>query len=276
MRRSGSCSPELITATHARFTATRAVVRGTALAQLVMEPAEPEVAVEETGGAVAMTVHGGKVLLADVLAALGSLLLLAILQNADVILLGREMHKHSGAYAAISVPAKALVFVALVLVNYLLPEAAIRHQRGSHALRQLAHTFGVLAIPCGVLLAMAAFAAHRVLSLVFGEKLTAAAPAFSTLVLAMVFMSISVALAIYLLGIGWRWVVVVLALGAGALAGATAAAHGQYLATARADLAVQVGMCVVMTVCFIGVHRRSTRRRASADGASSEASESVA
>ena len=42
-----------------------------------------------------MTVHGGKVLLADVLAALGSLLLLAILQNTDVIVLGSLMHQHT-------------------------------------------------------------------------------------------------------------------------------------------------------------------------------------
>ncbi len=267
---------ELITAGHARFTSTRAVIRGNALAQLVDAPTEPEVAIEETGGAVAMTVHGGKVLLADVLAALGSLLLLAILQNTDVIVLGSLMHRNSGDYAAISVPAKALVFVALVLVNYLLPEAAIRHQRGSHALRQLAHTLGVLAIPCAVLLALATFAPYRVLKLVFGPKLTAGAPSFSTLVLAMVFMSVTVALSIYLLGIGWRWVLVVLAVGAGALAAATYAAGGHIAATARADLAVQVGLCVVTTVCFVVVHRRSARRRAGVDGASTEASESVA
>ncbi len=163
-------------------------------------PVGPEVAVEESGGAVAMSVHGGKVLLADVMTALGSLLVLAILQNTDVIVLGRRMHEHSGAYAAISVPSKALVFVALVLVNYLLPEATLRHQRGSHALRQLAHTLGVMAIPCAVLLAMAVLAPRRVLALVFGHRLTAAAPAFSSLVLAMVFMSVTVALAIYLLG----------------------------------------------------------------------------
>lgn len=263
---------ELITATHARFTATRAVARRTTS----LPPPEPEVAIEETGGAVAMTVHGGKFLLADVLTALGSLLLLAVLQNTDVIVLGRKMHEHSGAYAAISVPAKALVFVALVLVNYLLPEAALRHQRGSHALRQLAHTFAVMAIPCAVLLAMAGLAAHRLLTVVFGHKFTAAAPAFSTLVLAMVFLSVTLALGIYLLGIGWRWVVVVLALGAIALAGATDAAGGQYLATARADLAVQVGLCAVMTGCFVTVHRRSARRRALADDASSAASESIA
>jgi O-antigen/teichoic acid export membrane protein len=248
---------ELITATHARISATRAVARST----MAAVPAEPEVAIEETGGALAMTVHGGKVLLADVLTALGSLLLLAILQNTDVIMLGRKMHEHSGAYAAISVPAKALVFVALVLVNYLLPEAALRHQRGSHALRQLFHTLGVMAIPCALLLALAVAVPKRLLGIVFGHRLTAAAPAFSTLVLAMIFLSVTVALAIYLLGIGWRWVVVVLALGAIALAGATDAADGRYLSTARADLVVQVALCVVMTTCFVLVHRRGVRQR---------------
>jgi hypothetical protein len=248
---------ELITATHARISATRAVTRSTLAAQ----PPEPEVVIEETGGAVAMTVHGGKVLLADVLTALGSLLLLAILQNTDVVVLGRRMHDHSGAYAAISVPAKALVFVALVLVNYLLPEATIRHQRGSHALRQLFHTLGVMAIPCVVLLGMAVVAPKRVLALVFGHRLTAAAPAFSSLVLAMIFLSVTVILAIYLLGIGWRWVVLILAAGAVALAGATDSADGQYLNTARADLAVQIGLCVAMTACFVVVHRRGARRR---------------
>jgi len=297
---------ELITASHARLTATRAVVRSmaegptqrapgpqpevavsevavseVAVSEVAVpemaasEVAVPEVAVEETGAAVATSVHSGKALAADVLTALGSLLLLAVLQNTDVILLGSKMPHHSGAYAAISVPAKALVFIALVLVNYLLPEATLRHQHGSHALRQLAHTLGVMAIPCGVLLLMAVFAARGVLGLVFGHRLTAAAPAFSTLVLAMVFLSVTVALAIYLLGIGWRWVVVVLGVAAGALAGATAAAEGQYVATARADLAVQVGLCVVMTTCFVSVHRRGTRRRAVADGASSEAAQSL-
>ena len=300
---------ELVTATHARFTATRAMVRhapalesvegsGTgplsgALGHVVPveipgspgqsvadeEPTvfEQEVVAEATESVVATAVHGSKDLVADVLTALGSLLLLALLQNLDVIILGSKSHgHHSGAYAAISVPAKALVFVGLVLVNYLLPEATIRHQAGSHALKQLAQTFAVLAIPCLVLLGMAVVAAHGVLGLVFGHHLTAASHAFSTLVLAMIFMSATVVLAIYLLGIGWRWVVLILAAGAGALAIATAAANGQYLATARADLAVQVGLTVVMTVCFVAVHRSSVKRRAHSDDASSEASESVA
>ncbi|HEY5024327.1 MAG TPA: hypothetical protein VII76_05060 [Acidimicrobiales bacterium] len=292
---------EVVTATHARFSATRAMVRnapplgtegvgaGSSSAGVQGSPAQAAVVVEEptvferevvaeaTESVVATAVHGSKDLVADVLTALGSLLLLALLQNLDVIILGSKSHgHHSGAYAAISVPAKALVFVALVLVNYLLPEATIRHQAGSHALKQLAQTFAVLAIPCLVLLGMAVVAAHGVLGLVFGHHLTAASHAFSTIVLAMIFMAVTVVLAIYLLGIGWRWVVVILAAGAGALAAATAAAHGEYLATARADLAVQVGLCAVTSVCFVSVHRRSVRRRAVVDDASSEVDQSLA
>jgi hypothetical protein len=301
---------EVVTATHARFTATRAMVRNAPglvvpaeESGATLRPEEPvaadlasptvptapslpdaeptvfekEVVAEATESVLATAVHGSRDLAADVLTALGSLLLLALLQNLDVIILGSKSHgQHSGAYAAISVPAKALVFVGLVLVNYLLPEATIRHQAGSHALKQLAQTFAVLAIPCLVLLGMAVVAAHGVLGLVFGHHLTEASHAFSTLVLAMIFMSVTVVLAIYLLGIGWRWVVLVLAAGAGALAIATSAAHGAYLATARADLAVQVGLTVVTTACFVGVHRGSVKRRALRDDASSEASESVA
>jgi len=319
---------EVVTAGHARFTATRAMVRnatptdqtqpsspprpsesessgtvssgavssGTespatvpaggvpsetdASSETAVEPTEfeLEVVAEATESVVAATaVHGGKDLVADVLTALGSLLLLALLQNLDVIILGSKSHgHHSGAYAAISVPSKALVFVALVLVNYLLPEATIRHQAGSHALKQLGQTFAVLAIPCLVLLGMAVVAAHGVLGLVFGKHLTGAAPAFSSIVLAMIFMAVTVVLAIYLLGVGWRWVVLVLAVGAGALAAAAAAANGEYLATARADLAVQVGLCAVTTVCFVAVHRRTARRRALVANTSLEADQSLA
>jgi O-antigen/teichoic acid export membrane protein len=283
---------EVVTASHARITSRRAVGRidlaTVSTEQPVEEPGEQPVdsdetvvmeqvmGVEEPGGVIAVAVHGGKDLFADVLTALGSLLLLAVLQNTDVLLLGSKAPKHAGAYAAISVPSKALVFGALVLVNYLLPEATIRHQRGSHALRQLGHTLAVLAVPCAALLAVAVVASRGLLGLVFGHRLTAAAPGFSTLVLAMVLLSVTVVLTVYLLGIGWRWVVVVLFAGAAALAAATAAAGGQYVSTARADLAAQAGLCVAMIVCFVAVHRRGARGRADAGNLPSGAPESLA
>ena len=79
-------------------------------------------------------------LAADIAVALFSLALLALLQNGDVLVLGSRAPHASGSYAAISVPAKSLVFWSLTLANYMLPEAAIRWHSGTHALRQLVHT----------------------------------------------------------------------------------------------------------------------------------------
>jgi O-antigen/teichoic acid export membrane protein len=65
-------------------------------------------------------------LLADVSAVFVGLALLGLLQKVDVILLGRFDHAQVGPYAAISVACKALVFGALALGAYLLPEVTIR------------------------------------------------------------------------------------------------------------------------------------------------------
>ena len=92
-------------------------------------------------------------LLADVSAAFVGLALLGLLQNIDVILLGRLDHANVGPYAAISVASKALVFGALALGAYLLPEATIRWNEGGHAIRQLGVTLLFLAVPAAVLLA---------------------------------------------------------------------------------------------------------------------------
>ena len=73
--------------------------------------------------------------------------MVAVLQNIDVLVVGRDNPTHSGAYAAVSVTSKAIVFGAVVLGGYLLPEAAIRWRQGGHALRQLAVVLVLLAVP---------------------------------------------------------------------------------------------------------------------------------
>ena len=74
-----------------------------------------------------------------------------------MILLGRLDHAHVGPYAAISVASKALVFGALALGAYLLPEATIRWNEGGHAIRQLGVTLLFLAVPAVVLLGISVF-----------------------------------------------------------------------------------------------------------------------
>jgi O-antigen/teichoic acid export membrane protein len=257
---------EIITAVHARITAMSAVARRPEVAP---SGAAEETAAEETAAAgqtVATSTHTGRHLAADMATALISLALLAVLQNADVIAFGSQAPGRSGSYAAISVPSKALVYAALVFINYLLPESAIRWHQGSHALRQLGQTLLILALPAVVLLGVSTVAPRKLLDLVFRHKLAGAAPAFATLVLAMVFLCVTVVLTVYLLGVGWRWVVVLLAAGTGALILFTLRAHGHYLATARADLAVQAGLALATTVALVGVHRRAGRHWLPAEG----------
>jgi O-antigen/teichoic acid export membrane protein len=244
---------EVVAVSHARWLASRAWPAHLPVPAAAI-PTEPP------PGPIAVEVER-RVLIADVSAAFVGLALLGLLQNVDVILLGRLNHAESGAYAAISVASKALVFGALALGAYLLPEATIRWNQGGHAVRQLVVTLVFLAVPAVVLLGIALVAPTWFLSLIFTPKLATAAPAFASLVGAMIFLCISVLLTNYLFGAGRRWIVLLLVGGSGLAIGLVAAAHGQPLATARADLAVQAVLAVAMGTAFVVVHYRQHGER---------------
>ena len=191
----------------------------------------------------------------DLLVASLSLSMVAVLQNVDVLVVGRDDPSQSGAYAAVSVTSKAIVFGAIVLGSYLLPEAAIRWREGGHALRQLGVVLVFLSAPAALLLAVALGAPHVLLVVVFHHAYASAAPALAPLVGAMILLSISVILTMYLLAIGRRWVLGVLAVGGFALALAVTLVHGKPHATALVDLAVQAGVASIIVLGFAGVHR---------------------
>jgi O-antigen/teichoic acid export membrane protein len=195
-------------------------------------------------------------LLADVSAAFVGLALLGLLQNIDVILLGRLDHANVGPYAAISVASKGLVFGALALGAYLLPEATIRWNEGGHAIRQLGVTLLFLAVPAAVLLGIAVVVPRQFLTLVFSARLATAASAFAPLVLAMMCLSFTVLVTNYLFGTGSRWIVLLLAAGSGLAAVLVTVADGRPLATAWADLIVQALLALGMGVAFLGIHIR--------------------
>jgi O-antigen/teichoic acid export membrane protein len=202
----------------------------------------------------------GSTIVRDLVAAVVAMALLAVLQNADVILLGRLQHASSGSYAAISVASKSLYFVAIVLSGYLVPEAAIRWREGAHALRPLAATFAILGVPVIVLFSAAALAPHLLLGLVFSSKYLGAEQAFSTLVLAMACLSVTVVLTLYLLAVGKRWITALLAAGAVALVAATLQTHGNPSDVARANLVVQGLLAALVIVAFVLSHLRNTNR----------------
>ena len=198
----------------------------------------------------------------DLVVASVSLSMVAFLQNIDVLVVGRDNPNHSGAYAAVSVTSKAIVFGAIVLGGYLLPEAAIRWRQGGHALRQLAVVLVLLAVPSVLLLGVAVAAPEQILQLVFHHAYTSAADALAPLVLAMILLSISVVLTMYMLAIGQRWVVIVLVSGVVVLTLAVLSVHGAPRATAFVDLAVQAGVLLVIMCGFAVVHRVRVARQA--------------
>jgi O-antigen/teichoic acid export membrane protein len=181
-------------------------------------------------------------LASDAVAALSALGMLAALQSLDVVIIGRDAPHQSGAYAAVSVTSKSLVYAALVLSAYLLPEAAVLRHTGQRAHRQLVVALGIVAVPAVLLFTVALLGARPFIRLVFGAKLATAAPALTPLVAAMACLAATVLFTHYLLAVGSRAIVGLLAVG---LVGATAllaAAHGHPVATARADLAAQAAL----------------------------------
>lgn len=195
----------------------------------------------------------------DLVAAVIALAAIAVLQYVDVIVMGRAAPAAAGGYAAVSVSSKALVFVAIVVAGYLLPEAAISWRRGSHALRQLAISLAIIAVPAAVLVAVAAAVPRTFLSVAFSHRYVSAAPAFLPLALSMVCLAATVMVTMYLLGVGDRLFVAVL-VGAAALATvAVVLADGVPRTTALADLGVQGVLLCAGVAELARVHRRRDR-----------------
>ena len=191
----------------------------------------------------------------DLSTAIAALALLACLQSVDVVILGRQAPGNAGAYAAISVACKALVFLAIALAGYLLPEAVTRWHRGGHALGPLAIAAGLVSIPGAVLLVITLVAPKLLLRTVFGPDLTGAAPAFSTLCLAMGCLAAAVLLTNYLLGIGRRSVVLVLFVALAGVGILVVRAHGDPVGTARAELAGQASLVAGLGLLVAHAHR---------------------
>jgi O-antigen/teichoic acid export membrane protein len=175
----------------------------------------------------------------DLVASIAAFAMLALLQYADVFLVGRLNASGSGRYAAIAVVAKTLVFVAIVLSYYLLPEASLGQRAGGHARRQLAVVLALYAVPCAALYAVAAVAPRALLSLLFPDRLLGASGSLSVLVVAMAALGLSFLLATYLLARGVRVVAGWLLLGTALAFWLLSTAHGAWHATALRDLEAQ-------------------------------------
>lgn len=193
----------------------------------------------------------------DALTALAALGFLAVLQNVDVLVLGRADPASSGSYGAVSVACKALVLIAFVLAGFLLPEAASRRAAGHHALTPLVVSLLFVAVPSAALLLAASLAGHPLLSLAFGHRLAGSSGAFAPLAVAMTLLAATVMLTHYLLAAGSRAVIAVLLVGAVATTVALAVAGTGPNEVAWTDAAAQGALLLALVILVAVQHRRS-------------------
>jgi glycosyltransferase involved in cell wall biosynthesis/O-antigen/teichoic acid export membrane protein len=143
------------------------------------------------------------------------LTLLFALQEVHVIVVKHEASSDAaGSYAVAAVAAKAVIWVAIGLGLYLLPEAARRARTGIDARPILACTLALIAVFAAPLLLIFALGAEPLLGAVFGEDLTEASGALPWLGLAMTLLACGYLSVQYLLALGRAAFIWVLALAA--------------------------------------------------------------
>jgi O-antigen/teichoic acid export membrane protein len=124
--------------------------------------------------------------------AVAGLVLLAVLQNVDVIVARHRLgHDRAGSYAVAAVAAKTVVWVAIGVGLQLLPQATVRAAQGLDPrpiLWRALAVLGALAVPA---LLIFATVPKLLLRVGFGEDTTDAAPALIVLGLAMTMLAVA-------------------------------------------------------------------------------------
>jgi O-antigen/teichoic acid export membrane protein len=143
-----------------------------------------------------------RALVARAWAPIAALALIAVLQNIDVIVVKHVADKDdAGAYAAAAVIAKGVIWVAVGLGLYLLPEAARRTRMGVDARPVLVRTLALVGIVALPALLLYIVAAEPVLTAVFGATYAGGAGALPVLAVAMTLLACAYLSVQYLLAL---------------------------------------------------------------------------
>jgi O-antigen/teichoic acid export membrane protein len=186
-------------------------------------------------------------LLAGAWAPVLGLTLLFALQEVHVIVVKHQATSEAaGSYAVAAVAAKAIIWVAIGLGLYLVPEAARRAESGVDSRPILARTLGLIAC-CGVpMVLIYAVGAEPLLRAVFGDDLTEAASTLPWLGLAMVLLACSYLSVQYLLALHRARFIWVLGLAAALEVALLAGIGADLEQVALALFAVQLGCAAVV------------------------------
>jgi O-antigen/teichoic acid export membrane protein len=187
-----------------------------------------------------------------------SLMLLLGLQELHIIIVKHEASEDAASsYAVAAVAAKAIMWIAIGLGLYLLPEAARRAKTGEDARPILVRTLGLIAAMAVPMVLIYSVGGEPLLRIVFGEDLTDASDALPFLGLAMSLLACSYLSVQYLLAMGRASFLFVL--------GAGVVAEVVVLLAIGDDLtAIAIALFCVQAVCASVILTMAMRQRAAA------------
>jgi glycosyltransferase involved in cell wall biosynthesis/O-antigen/teichoic acid export membrane protein len=180
------------------------------------------------------------------------LLLLAVLQNIDVVIARHELDAdRAGAYAIAAVAAKSVVWVAIGVGLQLLPEATRRHAAGLDPRPVLARALGVLVVVAAPALLIFALVPELLLELAFGPEGAEGADALLLLGVAMTLLAVAYLTVQYMLALRatrFLWV-----LGAVAIAEVLVLFNGDFGIVAFATIVLGVQVVAAGAVLALGL-----------------------
>ncbi|HEY7075247.1 MAG TPA: hypothetical protein VH418_07750, partial [Solirubrobacteraceae bacterium] len=142
-------------------------------------------------------------LVGDAWPAVVALFLVAVLQNVDVILVKRQIGgEAAGAYAAAAVAAKAVVWIAIGVGLYLLPEATRATRLGTDPRPVLVRALALVGVVAVPMLLVYAVAPELVLRVAFGPETVQASSALLVLGIAMTLLACGYLCVQYMLALG--------------------------------------------------------------------------
>lgn len=204
-----------------------------------------------------------RALLAGGLVPIGGLLLLAVLQNVDVIIARHQLGAdRAGSYAVAAVAAKAVVWVAIGVGLQLLPQAAARAAAGLDPRPVLWRALAVLAVVATPALAIFALVPDLLLRTVFGPDTVDAASSLIVLGLAMTLLAVAYLTVQFMIALGqvrFLWV-----LGAAAASEIAVLSVGRFSILGFSGVVAGTQLLVAATVLALALRARPQGRAAPA------------
>jgi O-antigen/teichoic acid export membrane protein len=207
-------------------------------------------------------------------APIGGLIVIAVLQNIDII---AAKHRFSStnatSYAAVAVAAKVLIWVAIGAGFYLVPEVSRRRSEGADTRPVLLRTLAIIlvcAIPCMLIFA---FGSHLLISAVYGAKKATASSSLLPLGAAFTVLACTYLVIQYMLALKRTWFLI--AMGVVALAEPVLLLQASHRPASFAAVVLAIQAVGALLAFTIALGRRDTGPPAGGDDAESDRTASV-